>query len=687
MRSLDLLVAASAAVTSVSATSPFHHRRSREVTKRAGTNVIDASQLNDSYDFVIAGGGLAGLAVAGRLAEDPSVTVLVLEAGMSGDDVADNINIPGYTYWHSLWGSDYDWSFATTAQDGLDNKPRTWPRGKVFGGSSATNGMYFTRPNKEEIDAWSTLLGDDSYADYWTWDSFYAASKKSETFHAPTDEAEAVAHITYDASLHGTDGPIHTTYPAVSFGFNGNWTDTCVAAGIPPTTDALGGDNLGAGITTSSINPETWTRSYSRSGYIDAVGSLANLHLLPQAHVTKINFNGSTTEGLTASGVTFQASADSAPATVTANKEVILTGGVVGSPHILLLSGVGPKDVLDSVGIEVQHELPGVGLHLQDHVSTAVQWTTSIETAGTVNASGSEYAKSTEFLSYINSANAYVNLTLIAGEAATQNLTATAATYLDTYMDFVPSSDETVKVGYKAIHDLTVDFMAGWVSQLEILLSVTTDGALIIQAGLQHPLSTGHLYLSSSDPFTQPAIDPGYLNHWADMFILREGVKLARAIGNTEPLSQFLSEEQYPGSAVQTDEDWENYLRTSASTEFHPVGSCGMMPLANGGVVDGSLKVYGLANVRVADSSVIPFELSSHIGSPTYAVAELAAQIIAKDHSTTQANATDASSSSSSASQNNATTGDDTKNGARSLSLPLSVAGLASAMFACRLFL
>ncbi|KAI5827144.1 GMC oxidoreductase [Schizophyllum commune] len=680
MRSLDLFVAASA-VASVSATSsPFNHRRqAREVAKRAGTNVIDPSQLKDSYDFVVAGGGVGGLAVASRLAEDENVSVLVLEAGFSGDEVINTINTPGDTYWSSLGGTEYDWGYTTAPQGSLDGKARSWPRGKVFGGSSATNGMYFTRPNKEEIDAWGSLLGNDPAASYWTWDSYYAASKKSEHFHPPTADAEAVAHITYDESMHGSDGPIHTTFPAVSFGLNGNWTEACQGAGIPATQDAMGGDNLGAGVATSSINPDGWTRSYSRSGYIDSFGPRANLDLLPQAHVTKINFNGTTADGLTASGVTFQSAAGAEAKTVNANKEVILSGGVVGSPHILLLSGVGPKDVIESVGIQVQHELPGVGQHLQDHVSSMVQWSTDIETAGTVNAAASDFAKTAEFLSYINSATAYVNLTLAAGADAAKNMTDTAAGYVDTYMQTLPTSDDGIKSGYKAVHDVTLDFMAGWVSQLEILFSITTPGSIIIQAALQHPLSQGHLYLESADPFTQPVIDPGYFTHWADMFIMREGIKLARQIGNTEPLKQYIKEEQYPGESVQTDADWENFLKQSSGTEFHPVGSCSMLPLEQGGVVDGSLKVYGLANVRIVDASVIPIELSSHIGSPTYTVAELAAQIIKKDHGDASANSTSATGSPA---QNNASgTSGSGSNGARALALPLtSFAGVAAAM-------
>ncbi|KAL1737789.1 GMC oxidoreductase-domain-containing protein, partial [Schizophyllum fasciatum] len=299
--------------------------------------------------------------------------------------------------------------------------------------------------------------------------------------------------------------------------------------------------------------------------------------------------------------------------------------------------------------------------------------------------------KSPEFLSYINSATAYVNLTLAAGEAAAKNLTDTAAGYAETYMQTLPTTNDGIKAGYKAVHDVTLDFMAGWVSQLEILFSITTSGAIIIQAALQHPLSQGHLYLESADPFTQPVIDPAYLTHWADMFIIREGVKLARQIGNTEPLKQYIKEEQYPGDAVQTDADWENFLRTSASTEFHPVGSCSMLPLEQGGVVDGSLKVYGLANVRVVDASVIPIELSSHIGSPTYAVAELAAQIIAKDHGA-QTDSADAAASSGSPSQNNASgnsspaTGN--SNGARALALPLaSFVGASATAMLLTLFL
>ena len=160
---------------------------------------------------------------------------------------------------------------------------------------------------------------------------------------------------------------------------------------------------------------------------------------------------------------------------------------------------------------------------------------------------------------------------------------------------------------------------------------------------------------------------------------MREGIKLARQIGNTEPLKQYIKEEQYPGTSVQTDADWENFLKQSSGTEFHPVGSCSMLPLEQGGVVDGSLKVYGLANVRIVDASVIPIELSSHIGSPTYTVAELAAQIIKKDHGDASANSTSATGSPA---QNNASgTSGAGSNGARALALSLtSFAGVAAAM-------
>ena len=183
----------------------------------------------------------------------------------------------------------------------------------------------------------------------------------------------------------------------------------------------------------------------------------------------------------------------------------------------------------------------------------------------------------------------------------------------------VPSSDDSVRAGYEAIYNTTLNtiFSSG-VAQVEILLQLTNTGAngmnvITIQAGLQHPYSHGRIYITSSDPFVAPLIDPQYLAHPADIAILREGLKLARRLGGTAPLSAAVIGEVQPGSSVQSDDDWDAWIRQQASTEFHPSSSCAMLPRELGGVVDEDLKVYGLGNVRVADASVYPISVSAHV--------------------------------------------------------------------------
>ncbi|OQE39988.1 hypothetical protein PENCOP_c006G00454 [Penicillium coprophilum] len=587
------------------------------------------TKIDDSYDFVIVGGGQAGLVLGARLSEDKNHTVLVLESGGDGDEYRKRIDTPAYSYFDSLWTTPLNWDFYTVAQPNADDREINWPRGKVLGGSSAINGLYMTRPGEDEINAWKDMVKDMDGADSWSWDSFYAAMKKSETFTPPTDNVVDEAGIVWNATNHGTDGPIHTTYPDYTFPEVGDWLKSLQSIGIDISDNMYGGETWGADVSTSCINPSNWTRSYSRSGYLDPLPERDNYDVLANAHVTRLIFEDSkSSDKKTASAVEYTTDKGSTKLKVKVNKEVILASGSIGSPAVLLYSGVGPKDVLSKAGVDLVSELPGVGQHLQDHLSATVKWSTDVDTAGSIFYDDGKDKNNAKFLTYIDSAVAYVNSTAIYGAKVDEY----ESKFLASIDQYAPNTtdDDGVISGYKAICNTTASkIFNGPTGQIELLfMNSDANGDIGITAALQHPFSHGRIYINSSDPMDYPVIDPNYLNNPADYEILLEGIKMARKVGQTSPMSKSLTKETSPGATVQSDEDWVEWLRKNAGTEFHPSSSCAMLPEKQGGVVDAKLRVYGLANVRVADASVIPISLSTHLMSSTYGVAELASDII-----------------------------------------------------------
>ncbi|GAM40240.1 hypothetical protein TCE0_038f12428 [Talaromyces pinophilus] len=587
------------------------------------------TQVAGEYDFVVVGGGQAGLVLGARLSEIANYTVLVLEAGTNGDEYRERIDTPAYSYYDSLWTTPMNWAYYTVPQSNADNREVEWPRGKGLGGSSAINGLYMTRPGKDEINAWKDLLGDMDGADNWSWDSFYAAMKKSETFTPPSDAIATEGNITWDLSTHGTQGPIHASYPGYTFPQVGEWIESLEAIGVAQSKEMYGGEVYGGEVSTSSINPTNWTRSYSRTGYLDPLPDNGNYDVVADAFVMRILFDSSSPSGnLTANGVQYTLDSGKTNCTVKVNKEVILAAGTVGSPAVLMHSGVGPKDVLSDAGVDLVSELPGVGQHLQDHFSATIKWNTSVVTSGSIFYQNLSEKNDTLYLSYIDSAIAYVNSTLMYGDnlgSLQKNIT----TQVDSYT-LNTTYDAGVIAGYKAIANMTATtILESSIGQIELLfMNSDSNGDIGITAALQHPYSHGRIHINSSNPLDYPVIDPNYMAFSADYEILRDGLKLARQLGNTEPLSGCLTAEISPGSKVTTDDDWLDWIREAAGTEFHPSSSCAMLPRNQGGVVDANLRVYGLSNVRVADASVVPIALSSHLMSSTYGVAEQAGNII-----------------------------------------------------------
>ncbi|KDQ10352.1 hypothetical protein BOTBODRAFT_494468 [Botryobasidium botryosum FD-172 SS1] len=592
--------------------------------------IVHNGNISDAYDFVICGGGLAGLVLASRLSQGSSYTVLVLEAGDTGDAFKDIINIPGYAYYKSLLGTSADWGYNTWPQNELLNRTIYWPRGKVLGGSTAMNALYMVRPSAIEVDSIRDLQNGADGSDNWGWFSLWGAMEKSETFVPPTQAVATAGNILYTNASHGLSGPLVSSYPGYMVPIVGNWTSTLGGLGFPLNADPNGGNGVGAFIATSSMDPSMgFNRSYSKSAYIDPLPPRSNLDILPNATVTRLIFGGqgSNSAGLVATGVEYAASSTAPRKVVNVRKEVILAGGPVGSPAMLFHSGVGARDILTSAGVNITLELPGVGQHLQDHPNAAIVFQTTSQTASSIEASSSQPPN---FLSFVNSAVAFANATQILGNATAAFQSAVLANLTSLVDALVPSTDNTVKAGYRATYTAqATNITLSDAGAIEFMFSVLGAGNTIsIQAGLQHPFSRGHIWISSPDPFQPPVIDPAYLSHPADVTLLREGLKMARTIGQSYPLNQTITAEVSPGPSVQTDADWNAWMSANVGTEWHALCTCVMLPLEQGGVVDPNLKVYGLSNVRVADSSVFPTQLAAHHQSVTYGLSEQAADII-----------------------------------------------------------
>ncbi|KAN0059670.1 hypothetical protein ACQY0O_008242 [Thecaphora frezii] len=644
MVSSTLLVTVAATLASAKTVQFGSHGQypvDHEMLKRS--LVTNGNTLNGkTYDYVVIGGGLAGLTVASRLSENSNVTVAVIEAGQTGYDDNEKFVVPAANLYNSAVGTSYDWRWNTTAQDGLNGRSASWPRGKVLGGSSAINGLYYVRHSEIEQNAWANLNGQGP-DDTWGWNNMFKAMMKSEKFTPPTQDVLDIVDIQYDASSHGTNGSIHTTWPGKTYAPISDFLKSVASLGTPVNPDPASGKSWGAFVATSTINPSNWTRSYSRTGYLDPYTYRSNLHVLTGYTVTKILFNGTASHGgnITATGVQYSAYSGSDLLTVHAAREVILSGGTVNDPQVLQLSGIGSSELLKQHNVPVVLDLPGVGYNVQDHVSSRVVFTPTQQ----ADVAPQKVTNNALTDSYVNSAIAYVSASTLFGDNQTDVLDAMKSAQQATVAAL--DAPDTVKQGYNLTYGVQVnDITSSDVGVIELLFAISFGG-LQVQAALQRPLSRGSILIQSNDPFASPAIDAGYLSNAFDLETIRAGFKLARTVGTTAPLSSHMGAETMPGTGVSSDSEWDNWIRSNVGTEYHPSGSCSMLPLSAGGVVGTDLKVHGTTNLRVIDAAVIPFSLTAHLMAATYGLAEIGAELILQDRE----KALNASSSKSSSSK------------------------------------
>ena len=519
------------------------------------------------YDVVVVGAGSAGCALAGRLTEDPSLRVLLLEAGGS-DDVLE-VQVPAALY--KVWRTRRDWNYTTEPQPGLGGRRLFWPRGKLLGGSSSINAMIYIRGAAADYDEWAQLTGDPS----WSYESVLPLFRRME------DNARGADRF------HGIGGPLRVEDPRSPHVWSRAAVQSAVAAGYPRNDDFNGAHQEGAGL--YQLTQRRGRRWSAADAYLHPVTGRPNLTVLTGALTTRVLVSGGR-----ATGVEYRRAGQLH--TAHAAGEVVLAGGAVNSPQLLMLSGIGPGAHLREVGVDVVHDLPGVGGGLQDHPLVPVIWNT----------------RSGDSLFRAESPSGYAKWFGARRGPLTSNL-AEAGLFTRSRPDL-----DSPDLQY---HFLPVKFWRQ--AEVDPDVDAFTAAAVLVRVH-----SRGSVRLRSADPTWAPAVDAGYLTDERDLDALVSGVEKAREIASVGPLAAVLAEEWSPGGTVHTRDGLRQAVRDTLESLYHPVSSCRMGTDAEA-VVDHELRVHGLAGLRVVDASVMPTLVRGNTNAPTIMIAERAADLIA----------------------------------------------------------
>jgi choline dehydrogenase len=523
----------------------------------------------EEFDVVVVGAGSAGCALAGRLTEDPSLSVLLLEAG--GSDELLEVQIPAALY--KTWRTRRDWNYTTEPQPGLDGRRLFWPRGKLLGGSSSINAMIYMRGAAADYDEWAKHTGDGS----WSYDHVLPLFRRME------DNARGADR------WHGAGGPLRVEDLRSPHPWTTALVESAVAAGHPRNDDFNGAAQEGVGL--YQVTQRRGRRWSAADAYLRPARARPNLTVRTAALTTRV-----LVEGGRAVGVEYRQRGRLH--TVRAAREVVLSGGAVNSPQLLMLSGIGPADHLRSVGVDVVHDLPGVGEGLQDHPLVPVIW----------------HVRSGRSLFRAESPRGYAQWFGARRGMLTSNVAEAGL--------FLRSDPELPEVDLQ-MHFLPVKF---W-RQAEVDPDVDAFTAAVT---LVHVASRGSVRLRSADPTWAPAIDAGYLTESRDVEALVAGVERAREIASGGPLAGVLADEFSPGGAVRRREDLRRAARQTLESLYHPVSSCRMGRADDdSAVVDPELRVRGVDGLRVVDASVMPTLVRGNTNAPTMMVAERAADLIA----------------------------------------------------------
>ncbi len=534
-------------------------------------------------DYVIVGAGSAGCILANRLSADPSAKVVLLEAGGSNRNMLYRMPAGMLGIMKTGMGN---WNYECVPQAGLNGRTMYFPRGKVIGGSGSINGQVYVRGNRGDFDGWA-----QSGATGWSYDDVLPFFRRLER------------HPDGSSEYRGGNGLIPLTVaspPEAMTPMSKAWLKAASNAGYPINPDYNGATQDGFG--RAEANYFGGTRQSTATTYLEPALSRPNLSVISGAQATKLIIKGGRAIGVEylRRGKLERIDVDS---------EVILAGGAVNSPQLLQLSGIGPGALLRKHGISVLHDLPGVGENLQDHAAVALK---------------QKITKPYSALAYTRPLKATLGLAQYAlfrnGPTLSNGIELLA---------FLRSREglEYPDIQYHFVNLMYEDH-GRKIIQYEGLMS---------SANVSRPASRGTIHIASSDPLVAPLIDPNYFSDPEDMRVMRASIRISRELLQDPAFDEFRGEEYAPGAHLRTDGELDEYIRSTAASVYHPVGTCriGKDPLA---VVDSDLRVHGIGGLRVVDASVMPTIVSGNTNAPTMMIAEKASAMITGaglDHSDT----------------------------------------------------